>query len=279
MIWIHFVAFIMMWLRQPRWITSLHVNNMVRSFLRRPCGLSTLRRNENRMDRNEHESNSMIENTVRSFLMESCRIQPHSYVLLSVSGGVDSMAMLHIMAAIGHQSSNLPLDLAVVSFNHKLRPESDEEVAFVSSCAAKYGLPFYEHTLPEDQRNLVGLQARTREWRRKECLSILQAKKEKRLENITMRSLPDCVYATAHHADDQMETMMLKLLRGAFISNLQPVCIPDVVSLISIMLFDSYKFVCLLPFNHMYSSFIHFISSFHVFICLSINVIPDVTTE
>ena len=238
----------MMWSIQPRWMmTSLRVNNVVRSFLRRSscCLMSTLRRDESNADRNECESNSILENTVRSFLVESCRVQPHSYVLLSVSGGVDSMAMLHIMAAIGHKTSHFPLDLAVVSFNHKLRPESDEEVAFVSSWAAKYGLPFYEHILPEAQRNLIGLQARTREWRRKECLSILQAKNEE-LREKTTRSIssssspPLCVYATAHHADDQMETMMLKLLRGAFISNLQPVSIPV-----------GFLFVCL----------------FHVFVC------------
>ena len=155
---------------------------------------------------------------VRSFLAEKCQICPNTYVLLSVSGGVDSMAMLHLLAAVGNSSGTMPLDIEVISFNHKLRPESDEEMSFVASWASKYGLPFHERTLPEAQRSLVGLQARAREWRRNESLAIVEAKKQSSGRTGT----GSAVYATAHHADDQLETMMLKLLRGAFISNLQP---------------------------------------------------------
>lgn len=70
---------------------------------------------------------SSIESTVAAFLCNNCRITANSYILLSVSGGLDSMAMLHILTAINRK--HLPLDLEVISFNHKLRAESEEEVS------------------------------------------------------------------------------------------------------------------------------------------------------
>jgi asparagine synthetase B (glutamine-hydrolysing) len=67
-----------------------------------------------------------IESTVLQYLSSKCKLTADSYVLLAVSGGLDSMAMLHILSKIS--KSNLHLNLEVISFNHKLRPESDEEV-------------------------------------------------------------------------------------------------------------------------------------------------------
>ena len=164
-------------------------------------------------------NNNGIEDLVRSFLIDKCQVHPNAYILLSVSGGVDSMAMLHLLSAVGSPSGSVPLNIEVVSFNHKLRPESDEEITFVASWALKYGFLFHERTLPEEQRSLAGFQARARDWRRNESLAIVEAKKQS--SERTRNGL--AVYATAHHADDQLETTMLKLLRGAFISNLQPI--------------------------------------------------------
>lgn len=74
-----------------------------------------------------------IVSSVRDNLVHTCLLSRNEYVymLLSVSGGVDSMALLHIMAEI--QRNFWPLwRFGVVNFNHKLRPESDEEVTIQS---------------------------------------------------------------------------------------------------------------------------------------------------
>jgi tRNA(Ile)-lysidine synthase len=58
------------------------------------------------------------------------------------------------------------------------------------------------------------LQQTARDWRRSECLKILSSS--------SSSSSSDKVIATGHHADDQIETFMMKLLRGVHISNLYP---------------------------------------------------------
>jgi tRNA(Ile)-lysidine synthase TilS/MesJ len=99
---------------------------------------------------------------------------------------------------------------------------------------------------------LIGLQARSREWRRKECFQFLKdynskfnsitkdindiAIEQNSFHNENMKHITSdlemnkksVVFATAHHADDQHETVMLKFLRGAYISNLQPVSCIDI---------------------------------------------------
>ena len=61
------------------------------------------------------------------------------------------------------------------------------------------------------------IQEISRNWRRSECLKIL-----KTASSSSSSSSSDRVIATAHHADDQLETFMMKFLRGVHISNLYP---------------------------------------------------------
>lgn len=77
----------------------------------------------------DDRSLTAIESTVLQYLSHKCKLTTDSYVLLAVSGGLDSMAMLHILSKVSR--SHLPLNLEVISFNHKLRPESDEEVNLI----------------------------------------------------------------------------------------------------------------------------------------------------
>jgi tRNA(Ile)-lysidine synthase len=114
----------------------------------------------------------------------------------------------------------------IVHFNHKLRVESDEEVRilifvafiyssscqemFVNSLGQQYGLPVHTFHLSESEREKSGFQSRARTWRRK----IFQ-------ELVSERGI-HCLVATAHHADDQIETYFHKILRGVSLSHLQP---------------------------------------------------------
>ncbi|MEE2947612.1 MAG: tRNA lysidine(34) synthetase TilS [Verrucomicrobiota bacterium] len=123
-------------------------------------------------------------------------------IIVAVSGGIDSMALLHLLAtpALGLQDR-----IVVAHFDHQLRgTESDADAALVAQAAERLGLPFESES--GDTRQLAaemgdGVEAAARQMRHG-----FFARLAKRL---------DAVIALAHHAGDQVETFFLRLLRGA----------------------------------------------------------------
>ncbi len=120
-----------------------------------------------------------------------------SRLLLAVSGGPDSVAMLHLLS---DAATELRLTLAVGTVDHGLREASKEEVRGVARLALGRGLPFGSRTLVLDG-NSPGLEAAARAAR--------YAALEEMRDELGMEFI-----ATAHSADDQAETVLLRLTRG-----------------------------------------------------------------
>ena len=120
-------------------------------------------------------------------------------LLVAVSGGPDSVALLHFLAALRARTGH-PSALVAAHVNHGLRgAESDGDAAFVRELATAWGLP---HVAAD-----VGpLPASSEESAR---LARYEA-----LRGLADSEGADRV-ATAHTADDQAETVLLRLLRGA----------------------------------------------------------------
>lgn len=129
--------------------------------------------------------------------------QPGEHALIGVSGGADSVALL---AALRERAPVLKVRLTVAHLNHGLRGRAAaEDAAFVRDLAAQWGLPC-----------VIG-QARVRTRAKNKGISIEMAARETRyafLERVARRVRADVV-VTAHTADDQAETVLLKLARGA----------------------------------------------------------------
>lgn len=142
-----------------------------------------------------------------SFLPKSALLpqaeEPGADLALAVSGGPDSMAMLLLAAAA------FPERVIVATVDHGLRPEAAAEAAMVAELCAALGVP-HETLTPSAPIAGSSIQMRAREvrygllgiWALRSGVGIL---------------------LTAHHADDQAETLLMRLARGSGIAGLSAI--------------------------------------------------------
>jgi tRNA(Ile)-lysidine synthase len=134
-------------------------------------------------------------------------------VLVAVSGGPDSMALLHVMAGL---APSFDLRLHAHGVDHGLRAEAKGELDLAAALALKLGVPF-DRTRVSLARG-GNIQARARAAR---YAALREAARVTRSDRI----------ATAHHADDRAETVLIRLLRGASAAGLGvlPPCSDDLI--------------------------------------------------
>jgi tRNA(Ile)-lysidine synthase len=147
------------------------------------------------MTRGSHPP-ALLRRTERT-LREETPLRAGQRVLVAVSGGGDSMALLHVLARLARR-----LDIALFAHgvDHGLRPAAARELQLAAHLASELQVPFSSSALQlADGGNL---QARARAAR----YAALDAAAEQ---------LGAEWVATAHHADDRAETLLLRLLRGA----------------------------------------------------------------
>jgi tRNA(Ile)-lysidine synthase len=138
---------------------------------------------------------SHLAHQVGSRLQRDCDVRGPARLLVAVSGGADSVALLRLLVELAPRRG---LQLEIGHFDHGLRPDSGADAAFVGELAAQHGLPVHlgRWTAPrpgeaaarraryeflEDQAAALGCEA----------------------------------LALAHHLDDQIETVLLRLSRGS----------------------------------------------------------------
>jgi tRNA(Ile)-lysidine synthase len=111
--------------------------------------------------------------------------------IVAVSGGVDSVVLLDILV---HQPDN---ELIVAHFDHGIRKESHKDAEFTADLAKKYGLPF---VLKREELGPDAGEEKARDQR----YAFLRSVAEKHGAKL----------ATAHHADDVIESIVINLSRG-----------------------------------------------------------------
>lgn len=125
--------------------------------------------------------------------------------MVACSGGPDSVALVHVLARLAPE---LGFTVAVAAVDHGLRPEAAGEVAWVGRMARASGLPFH----PLDVRVTPGpsVQAHARAARYGALLGLARTLGARRI-------------ATGHTLDDQAETVLARLLRGAGVTGLSAI--------------------------------------------------------
>jgi tRNA(Ile)-lysidine synthase len=133
------------------------------------------------------------------------RFPPDARYLIGVSGGRDSVALLHWLVGLGYKK------LIVCHLNHQLRERSsDADARFVEKLAAKYHVDF--------ELGAAGVRALAK----KRKTSIETAAREARYSFFAKAAKRHRCHAIflAHHADDLVETFLLNLIRGAGLTGL-----------------------------------------------------------
>ena len=121
-----------------------------------------------------------------------------SSYLIAYSGGLDSHVLLHQMASF--RSEDPTLQLRAIHVHHGLNKKADDWAAHCKKVCAELDIPFVLKNVTITQKNGDSVEALAREARYAVIAECLQA---------------DEVLLTAHTLDDQAETLLLQLLRGA----------------------------------------------------------------
>jgi len=139
---------------------------------------------------------------------ERGRVHAGQRIGVAVSGGADSVALLHLLLEIRER---LGIVLFVVHFNHQLRGKASRaDETFVTRLAEEYGLPFFvgrEDIGARSKREKANLEDTARRARYN-YFNTLSA--EEHLDRI----------AVAHTAEDQAETVLIRLARGSGLTGL-----------------------------------------------------------
>lgn len=130
-------------------------------------------------------------------------------IALAVSGGPDSLALMHLAAEWRTERGEGP-ELSILTVDHDLRPGSREEAAMVGRAADALGLPHTILTWVGHETKAASLQARAR-----------TARYDLMAAHAHAHDIPALV--TAHHLDDQAETFLMRLKRGSGLDGLSAI--------------------------------------------------------
>ncbi|MGX7126470.1 tRNA lysidine(34) synthetase TilS [Enterococcus viikkiensis] len=124
-------------------------------------------------------------------------LQTDQKILVAVSTGVDSMVLLHLLEQAG-------LSVGVAHVDHQLRAESKDEAEFLRDYCKRHKLPFYLNVWQQPAKK--NIEASARKVRYDFFEEIMEA------ENYSL-------LVTAHHGDDQLETMVMRLAQGGSLAS------------------------------------------------------------
>lgn len=122
-------------------------------------------------------------------------VQPQARLTLALSGGLDSVVLLHLLLPL---RDTFPLQLQAVHVHHGLSPYADAWAEFCAQLCASHAIELTVHRVQIARDDPAGIEAAARRERQR-----------------IFAALDSDWLLTAHHQNDQSETLLLQLLRGA----------------------------------------------------------------
>ncbi|MGB3615011.1 MAG: tRNA lysidine(34) synthetase TilS [Elainellaceae cyanobacterium] len=126
-------------------------------------------------------------------------------ILAAVSGGQDSLALMQLLIDL---QPKWRWTLAIAHCNHRWRPDSDDNAAYVAQLAQQWNLPCHLATVPEGDIGSVTSEAAARNWRYGQLARIAAEHGHTHV-------------VTGHTASDRAETVLYNLIRGSGMDGLQ----------------------------------------------------------
>ena len=139
-----------------------------------------------------------MQQKVETYIQKHQLLDHKKAIIVGVSGGTDSVALLHILVSLGY-------DCVIAHCNFHLRmEESDRDEEFVRELGKHINVSFYR------------IDFKTTEYASSEGISIEMAARDLRYNwfHELLKELDAQAIAVAHHADDSIETMLMNLVRG-----------------------------------------------------------------
>ena len=139
-------------------------------------------------------------------IKENRLIENGSKLVLAVSGGPDSMAMLDILNSIKNdEKSNLNFEIVVAHINHQIREDANEDEEYVKNYCDQNKIEFYVKSIDVQKianTNKIGIEEAGRTVRYKFFEEVLEETKSDHI-------------AIAHNKNDKIETIIMNILRGS----------------------------------------------------------------
>src|SRR5258708_4353086 len=150
------------------------------------------------------ESLNTVPEAIASAL-ERATVRPGATILVALSGGADSVALMHALLEL---RARFEMRIVAAHLNHRIRAlESDRDENFVSEMCARLGVELRVARARGLDADSANLEERARDARY-------------RFLNSAADAICADYIALAHHADDQAETVLMRMLRGAGIAGL-----------------------------------------------------------
>ena len=134
---------------------------------------------------------------------------PNQRLLLGLSGGLDSCVLLHLLA---QARATIPFELQAMHVHHGISPNADSWATFCQAQCAALNVPLTIVKVQLDKQSKLGLEGQARQLR---------------YDALFNNALQADFVLSAHHQDDQAETLLLQLFRGAGLKGLASMAAAD----------------------------------------------------